>query len=88
MEENMSFVDPKGSRQELEAMAIIAHRAKNPPLAPVPHPLQLSVALAPQLIVLLIPGFWKSYAHHRGASFHLSKIPAGMMFCCHALSNT
>ena len=48
----MSMIDPKGSRQELEAMAIIrAHRARN--LADAPPP----------LIVLPIPGFWESLTH-------------------------
>jgi hypothetical protein len=49
----MSMIDPKGSRQELEAMAIIrAHRARN--LADAPPP----------LIVLPIPGFWESLTQH------------------------
>ena len=56
---NMSMIDPKGSGQELEAMTIIrAHRAQNRPLeasAPAAQP--------PTLIVLPIPGFWKSLAH-------------------------
>ena len=55
----MSMIDPKGSGQELEAMAIIrAHRAQNQPLE--------ASALAAQpvpLIVLPIPGFWKSPDH-------------------------
>ena len=55
----MSMIDPKGSEKELEAMAIIrAHRAQNRPLdasAPAAQP--------PTLIVLPIPGFWKSPAH-------------------------
>ena len=51
----MSFIDPKGSRQALEAMAIIrAHRAQSQ---------TLEAAQPPQLIVLPIPGFWKSHAH-------------------------
>ena len=50
----MSMIDPKGSRQELEAMAIIrAHRAQN-----------LPVATQSLLIVLPIPGFWESLTHH------------------------
>ena len=57
----MSMIDPKGSRQELEAMAIIrAHRAQN-------RPPEVSPVLAAQpapLIVLPIPGFWKSFTHH------------------------
>jgi hypothetical protein len=55
----MSMIDPKGSRQELEAMAIIrAHRAQNRPASPT------ALAAQPQhLIVLPIPGFWKSLAH-------------------------
>jgi hypothetical protein len=58
-EEKMSMIDPKGSRQELEAMAIIrAHRALN-------RPLEASALAAqpPHLIVLPIPGFWKSLSH-------------------------
>jgi hypothetical protein len=57
----MSMIDPKGSRHELEAMAIIrAHRAQNqlPEASPV-----LAAQPAP-LIVLPIPGFWESLAHH------------------------
>jgi hypothetical protein len=57
----MSMIDPKGSRQELDAMAIIrAHRAQmqqveaSPVLAAQPAP----------LIVLPIPGFWESLTHH------------------------
>ena len=51
----MSMIDPKGSRQELEAMAIIrAHRAQNLPVA----------TQSPPLIVLPIPGFWESLTHH------------------------
>ena len=53
----MSMIDPKGSRQELEAMAIIrAHRAQNLPDAIAAQP--------PPLIVLPIPGFWESLTHH------------------------
>lgn len=54
----MSMIDPKGSRQELEAMAIIrAHRAQNR--------LEASALAAqpPPLIVLPIPGFWESLTH-------------------------
>ena len=55
----MCMIDPKGSRQELEAIAIIrAHRAQNQP----PEASALA-ARPPQLIVLPIPGFWKSHAH-------------------------
>jgi hypothetical protein len=61
MEEKMSMIDPKGSRQELEAMAIIrAHQALNRPGATPALPAQ-----PPHLIVLPIPGFWESLAHHR-----------------------
>ena len=53
----MSMIDPKGSRQELEAMAIIrAHRAQNQPDALATQP--------PPLIVLPIPGFWESLTQH------------------------
>ena len=53
----MSMIDPKGSEKELEAMAIIrAHRAGT---------LEASALAAqpPRLIVLPIPGFWKTPAH-------------------------
>ena len=56
----MSMIDPKGSRQELEAMAIIrAHRAQNRAEVPPAH-----AAQAAPLIVLPIPGFWESLTHH------------------------
>lgn len=52
----MSVIDPKGSRQESEAMAIIrAHRAQN-----LPDSSPALAAQPPPLIVLPIPGFWKS----------------------------
>lgn len=55
----MSMIDPKGSGQELEGMAIIrAHRAQNrQPGASAP------ARQTPLLIVLPIPGFWKSLTH-------------------------
>ena len=59
----MSMIDPKGSRQELEALAIIrAHRnrSQNPPQ-------EASLAAnvkSPATIMLAIPGFWKSLANH------------------------
>ena len=57
----MSMIDPKGSRQEAEAMAIIrAHRAQN-------RPQEASLApnvKSPATIMLPIPGFWKSLASH------------------------
>ncbi len=56
----MSMIDPKGSRQELEAMAIIrAHRAQNQPAEA-----SALAAQPPPLIVLPIPGFWESLTHH------------------------
>jgi hypothetical protein len=61
----MSMIDPKGSEKELEAMAIIrAHRAPSRPLdASVPD------AQLPPLIVLPIPGFWKTPDHQTGNNF-------------------
>ena len=57
----MSMIDPKGSRKEAEAMAIIrAHRSQN---LPQKAPLAPS-ATAPVTIMLPIPGFWKSLANH------------------------
>jgi hypothetical protein len=61
----MSMIDPKGSRQELEAMAIIrAHRAQNGPDAP-----PALAAQPPHLIVLPIPGFWKSLADQNHTAY-------------------
>lgn len=55
----MSIIDPKGSRQESEAIAIIrAHRAQNLPDSP-----PALAAQPPPLIVLPIPGFWESLTH-------------------------
>ena len=57
----MSMIDPKGSRQESEAMAIIrAHRAQSrlAEAGPVPG------AQPAPLIMLPIPGFWESFTHH------------------------
>ena len=55
----MSMIDPKGSRQELEAMAIIrAQRSQNRPAEACP----VLAAEPARLIVLPIPGFWKSPA--------------------------
>jgi hypothetical protein len=55
----MSMIDPKGSEKELEALAIIrAHRAQIRP-----QKSSAFVTQPPPLIVLPIPGFWKSTAH-------------------------
>jgi hypothetical protein len=57
----MSMIDPKGSRQELEAMAIIrAHRAQNR----LPEASAVFAAQPAPLIMLPIPGFWESLTHH------------------------
>ena len=56
----MSIIDPKGSRQESEAMAIIrAHRAQI-----LPDASRTIAAKPPPLIVLPIPGFWESLTQH------------------------
>ncbi len=52
----MSMIDPKGSRQESEAMALIrAHRGQI-------QPRETPNVKSPATIILPIPGFWKSLA--------------------------